>query len=549
MALPSRLTPEAIREYLAQGIWEPTTLADYWDWQASRISDAIAVSDGSRSLSWRQAKAWIDATALGLVRLGLARDDVLVIQLPNGNQLPLLRVACEKAGVLSLPVPRTFRQNEMRHCLQYTEAAAVVIPRTYRGFDYAGMVDGLRSELSSLLHVLISADSVPAGAISLADLARGNREDPSNRDVLEARRYDACQVSLISPTTGSTGVPKFAEYTAAARLVYGRAYVETLGLDERDVLAALSPASGGPNIPVYFAAPQVGARAVFLEHFEPEAAFGLIQREAVSVACVVPTQLAMMVGHASRRRYDLSSVRYWVSVGAPLAPSLAEAAERELGGIVLNTYGAADWGGVVFTSPADSPEVRYFTVGSPRAGTDVRVVDEAGRRAGPGEVGELQGRGPSCSTGYYKDPDGTRRAWTSDGWFPLADLGRQDDRGNLMVVGRKSDLIIRGGQNIEPLEIESHLLAHPRVKQVAVVGVADSTMGERVCACVVLEGGTAPSPDELGDFLRQRGLAPFKFPELIEVMDHLPMVSDTKVDKRALRAAIAARGPAARGLR
>ncbi len=541
MAWPSRLTDEVISEYLAQGAWGPVTLSNYWDKNARRNPEAISVSDGERRLSWAEARLWTDRLALGLVELGLKRDEVLLVQLPNSIELPLIRVACEKAGILCLPVPHTLRKAEMSYCLGFTEAVAAVVPWKYRDFDYFGMILGLQGELRHLRHILVPGETVPAGALSLDELARHRREETADPAAMNARRYQATEVSLINSTTGSTGLPKFAEYTAAARLLYGRSYIDVLGATEQDVFAALSPAAGGPNIPVYFAAPQLGAKTVFLKHFEAEAAFELIQRERVTIACLVPAQLAIMVRYPCIVRYDLSSVRVWLSVGAPLASSLAQEAEEKLGAVVMNTYGAIDWGGVVFTSPLDPPETRCSTVGKPWVGTEVRLVDEEGRLVAPGQIGELQGRGPSCSSGYYGDPEATRKAWTPDGWLSLGDLGRWDDQGNLIILGRKDELIIRGGQNIQPSEIEAHLLAHPKVKQVAVVGMPDAIMGQKICAYVVPRTEDEVRLEEVISFLRLRQLAPYKLPERLEVVHKLPMVSDTKVNKRILAEDIAER--------
>jgi non-ribosomal peptide synthetase component E (peptide arylation enzyme) len=218
---------------------------------------------------------------------------------------------------------------------------------------------------------------------------------------------------------------------------------------------------------------------------------------------------------------------------------LAREAEEKLGGIVLNTYGAVDWGGVVFTAPEDPPEVRYFTVGRPWVGTEVRLVDDTGRMVAAGETGEIQGRGPSCSTGYYGRPSARVNAWTPDGWFPLGDIGRWDEKGNLIIVGRKDELIIRGGQNIQPAEIEDHLVAHPKVKQAAIVGMPDPVMGQKVCAYVVPETADGVKLEEIVSFLRSRQLASYKLPERLELVDRFPMVSDTKINKRILAAEIA----------
>jgi non-ribosomal peptide synthetase component E (peptide arylation enzyme) len=541
MAWPTRLKEKTLEEYIRQGFWSAATLADYWDRNVAENPSGIAVTDGSASVSWIEAKLWSDRLATALVHLGLERDDLLVVQLPNCVELPLIRLACEKAGVLCLPVPRTLRHHEMRHCLQFTEAKAVAIPRRYRDFDYFEMIRELRPDLARLRHVLVTGEDVPVGGLSVQDLVRRRRENEEPQSLLGSRRYPSFEVSLINATTGSTGLPKFAEYTAAARLLYGLSYIEVLRLSRQDVLAALSPAAGGPNIPVYFAAPQIGAKTVLMSHFEPGAALELIEQEKVTLACLVPAQLALLARYPQIHYHDLSSVRFWLSVGAPLSAHLARETEEKLGGTVLNTYGAVDWGGVVFTSPDDPDEVRYSTVGRPRVGTKVRLVEDHGKVLAAGEIGELQGRGPTSSTGFYKDPEATMKAWTPDGWFPLGDLGRWDETGNLILSGRKSEMIIRGGQNIQPEEIENLLLAHPEVKQAAVVGMPDPVLGERVCAYVVSRGDERPALEEIVDFLQAKKIAPYKLPERLEVVESLPMISDTKVDKRLLSEDIAAK--------
>lgn len=533
MQARTRLSAQVIAEYLSSGLWDKTSLSVHWDRNASLDPHGTALTDGHRSLSWSECKAWTDRFALALIRVGLRREEVLPVQLPNWLELPLIRVACEKAGVLSLPLARTLRQNELACCLRSTGARALVIPNVYRGFDYVAMADELKKQFLQLRHVFVVGKELRHGTVSVEEICRDSAEDIDARPLV-SRRFQSDEVSLINATTGSSGPPKFVAYTAAARLLYGKSYVELLNLSRTDVLAALSPAAGGPNIPVYFATPQVRAKSVFLEPFEADAAFKIIENEKVTLACLGPAQLSLLVRHFTPGRYNLSSVRFWLSVGAPLPPDLARETEARLGATVVNTYGAVDWGGVVFTSPTDPPEVRYGTVGKPYAGTEVRLVKENGEPAGAGEIGELQGRGPSCSSGYFYDLESAGKAWTADGWLRLGDLGQWDDKGNLVLLGRKDDVIIRGGQNIQPSEIENHLLAHPQVKQAAVVGMPDPVMGQKVCAYVVPRTSRGMALDEIVSFLRSRQLAVYKFPERLEVVPALPMVSDTKVDKKLL---------------
>jgi non-ribosomal peptide synthetase component E (peptide arylation enzyme) len=208
--------------------------------------------------------------------------------------------------------------------------------------------------------------------------------------------------------------------------------------------------------------------------------------------------------------------------------------EEKVGGRLTTGLGAVDFGGVTATQLDDPPEVRLFTVGKACGGTEIRVVDDAGEELPRGEIGEIWGRGPGCSSGYYKDPEATWQAWTKDGWFRLGDLGKVDDQGNITVVGRKKDMIIRGGQNIYPVEIENLLFTHPKVLDVAVVGMPDPVMGEKACAYIVPRPGQDLSFDETVSFLKNKGIATYKLPERLEIIDRLPMVGGQKVDKRRL---------------
>jgi non-ribosomal peptide synthetase component E (peptide arylation enzyme) len=196
-----------------------------------------------------------------------------------------------------------------------------------------------------------------------------------------------------------------------------------------------------------------------------------------------------------------------------------------------------DFGGWAVASPSDPPDVRHDTVGRPRGGTQIRLVDEAGRDVPPGEPGEIWGRGPSCASGYFRDDFATREHWTPDGWFRTGDLGRLDDAGNLVVVGRKGDLIRRGGRDIHPAEIEGLLGSHPKIARAAVVGFPDAVLGERACVFVVPRPGAAVTLDEVTRYLRAQRVASFKLPERLELVADLPLRGD-KLDRGALRRAI-----------
>lgn len=534
---------QAKEEYIRKGLWKNVTLFELWDKNARDFPMEEAVVDHKKRLTWAQAKLWIDRLALGLLELGFKKGEVLVIQLPNRVELCLLRVACEKAGILSLPVLRTLRHKEIEYILHSIKAAGVVIPYQYRGFDYFNMIKEIQPRLPALRTILISGEEVPSGAISINQMVQPPEEKSYPPDYLKGKGFQAQEPSLLFLTSGSTGFPKFVQYASESRLCQARELVELLKLSHNDILAALAPAAGGPNIPVYFSAPLTGSKIVLLEYFEPEAALQLIEEEKVTIPCAVPSQLAMMFLCAKQRGYySYKSVRVWYSPASSLSVSVAKEVEEKMGGIITNGYGAVDFGGSTQPTLDDPQEVRFLTVGKPIKGTVLKVVDDDGKEVAKGEVGEIWGRSASCAWGYFQDPEATRLAWTEDGWFRTGDLGKWDEKGHLIIAGRKKDMIIRGGQNIYPLEIESLLEEHPEVRAVAVVGMPDTIMGEKACACVVPHNGANFTFEEMISFLKGKRIAPYKLPERLEIIERLPMLSDgQKVDKKVLREKIASK--------
>ncbi|MBM2831067.1 MAG: acyl-CoA synthetase (AMP-forming)/AMP-acid ligase [Dehalococcoidia bacterium] len=536
MSRPTRYTEEMTAEYLKKGYWESTTWPEVWARNAEKWPDREALADSKTRLTWAQANQLIDRLALSLLELGFKKDEVLVLQLPNCVELCLLRLACEKAGILCLPVLRTLRQKEMEYILRYVEAAGWVIPWKWSDFDYFEMARELRPRLPRLRHIFVTGEEVPSGAISVAGMLREPTEKKYPPGHLHGLGYKATEVSWISHTTGTTGFPKFVEIPACARMALCKGFIQPWKLTSNDVIGAFSPATGGPNIIVYWGAALVGARVVLMEKFQAEAALQTIEKEKVTVLGVVPTMFIMMMTHPRRQDFNLSSVRLWACpVGAP-PEKLAREIEEKTSGKVIQYYGAVDWGGIILSPLAASREERWLTTGKPIPHHEVKLMDDSGKEVGLGEVGELWVRGPAGIAGYYKNPEATWEVWTRDGWFKTGDLARIDQMGNVVIAGRKKDMIKRGGQNIYPVEIEDILIGHPRVAAVAIVGMPDQLMGERACAFVVPKVGQGFLFEEMVAFLKEKKVAAFKLPERLELVDRLPTVAEgQKVDKKVLQ--------------
>ena len=513
------------------GMTEPEkndqTIRDFvgwWDHQAFRRPHRLALADGYYRFTWEEAARTAHRLTSALLALNLSPEEVIASWLPNWVESYILHVACERAGLAWLPIPASLREHEVKPILERTEASALFVAGRWGRMNYAEAIQPLRPHLPNLRHVIGVRQEKKEGLLLWEELLVNEQ-----RDLPDVKGPGP----LILPTSGTTGIPKFAYFSASSWMLRGRLQAELFRLRPEDVLLAMAQGIG-PSIPPLFAAPVAGSGVILMGRLEAEETFTLMEREKVTVVCGVPAQLATISYHAAWEPRRCLRVRLWYTTGAPMPQSLAEKIERETQSPVLSGYGGMDFGGWVAPSLDDPPEVRHRTVGTPRGGTEIRLVDEESRDVSPGEVGEIWGRGPCCALGYYRDDETTREKWTSDGWFRTGDLGRWDRLGNLVIVGRKKEIIRRGAQTVVPAEIEQILMSHPKVLKAAVIGLPDKVMNERVCACVLPRPGQSLSFDEMVNFLKERQVAPYKWPERLEVVSDIPLRGD-KIDKDALR--------------
>ena len=540
--IQDHISDEVRDRYTENGYWGNPTTLDLWDRNARLYPDQEAVVDSRKRLTWGQCKKWYDRVALGFLELGLKKDDVVVSQLPNMVETLLLMRALEEAGVLNLPVMTTLRHSEVGYLMKRVSARGIVIAAKYRNFDYCQMVWDLRSELPDLEFVFTVGQKTPDGTISLNEMSKRPLEEKYPSDYLYATRIGPYEVKTLRTTSGTTGEPKIIEYMNQDWLV-GKTDADRWKMTGDDIVLALAPVVGGPGGgPAHWSAPHVAAKVVMIEKFDPEEALRLIEKERATLAAGVPAQAMRMVRHPDLDKYDLGSLRIFTSSGAPCPYSLAREVEERMGCKVVCFLGAQDIGRITSASYDDPPEVRWYSVGKTYPGNEVRLVDDDCRDMGVGEIGEIIWRGPTVLGSYYRDLHRTMevRGGAVDGFVRMGDLAKFDAEGNLYVVDRKKDVIIRGGQNISPTEIETLLITHPKVVNAAVVPMPDPVMGEKACAYVILKEDAIFEFDEMISFLKEKKIAPYKLPERLEVLDRFPMAGDgTKVVKKELAQDIA----------
>lgn len=534
-------TQEIIDEYMRKKLWELTLPCDLCDRDAKDYPNDEAVVDAKSRLTWAQLKQQSDRIALGLLELGLKKDDVILAQLHNCTQLYVLLVACQKAGVILATAQPTFRQAELQPILRHIKAKAVVIPWKFRDYDYFGMFMEIRPELPELQYIIVIGDAVPEGALSFSQMTKNNLEGKYPADYLQKTKFRPHEVANIVTTSGTTGIPKCVEWTICSRMATGRVWAKRIELTHSDVIGACyNIIGGGLSTLAQCSMPIVGAKLALLEHFTPQGFCELVQKERVTIAAIVPAEMSRLLDYPDLNKYDLSSLRLLHNSTALLPYQLGVTAEERLRCRYVQTYGAMDCGSITSTSIHDSPEVRLGTVGQPYDGGEVKVVDDEGNALPPGEIGEvLVKQGPYSAGGYYGNIELTRKCWQS-GWYDVEEKGKVDKDGNLSLVGRKRDIIIRGGQNIYPKEIEDLLIQHPKVSDVAIVGMPDRVMGQKLCAYIVPKHGQQITFEEMVAFLKSKKLAPFKLLERLEVLAELPLVpAGQKVDRKHLEQDIA----------
>lgn len=538
MPIETIVTPEVITRYTEAGFWGSRIWTDYIDETARQAPGRIAIVDSAGSLTYAEFRRAIDHLALELVELGIKKEERFGIQLPNWREFVIMRFALAKIGAVSVPLPADWRRKEVEYVLGTSEAVGLVVPLQFRGRDYVSEYADLGASVPTLRTRLVArgdAGPVP-GWRSLGSLLDGRR-GPAGAGGLASLRPGANEVDLIVTTSGSTAAPKMVVRTPNCFLTTTRQFVEHRGpLSGSDVVAGLAPIARGVGYWIGVAAPVVaGCTMALLDRFTPEAAVQWIARTRATVAIAVPTQIVKMLDVADLERHDLRGFRLFVNGGAAIAPSAAEEAERRFGCVIMSAYGAVEGGIPTCTAADDPPEKRFRTVGRALPGMEMRIVDDDGRPLPPGSPGEIVYRGPNVSVGFWRNAEGYRQLFDDDGWFRSGDLGVIDEQGYLTIVGRKKEIIIRGGINISPSEVEGLLQDHPAIRQVAIVKMPDPVLGERCCAYVEPAPGAIVTVESLAEFLAAKDVAKYKFPERVELCGDLPTTGEGgKVLRRAL---------------
>jgi long-chain acyl-CoA synthetase len=459
--------------------------------------------------------------AHALRRLGVGIGDRVVVMLPNCPEVTQSYAAILRCGGVIVPVIFLLGDREVGHILADSEAKVVITAA-----DMLWKVEAQIGVLPTLEHVLLVDGDGDGRTRSLAAERAG---EPDAFPTVDRRPDD---LAVILYTSGTTGVPKGVALSHDNLESNARAAASLNDLGREDWAVAVLPLSHSYGLTVMNAGHILGSRAALLRWFNPEAVLQTIQEfRAVSMSAV-PTMLIYLLNYPEADRFDTRSMRVWGSGAAPLPVEIVEPFERKFGGRILEGYGLTEASPVVSAHRLSGPR-RIGSVGRAIPGVEISIQDDLDRPLPAGELGEVCVRGRNVMVGYYRNPEETARTVRA-GWLHTGDMGRLDHDGFLFIVERKKDLIIRGGFNIYPREVEEVLYAHPKVAEAAVVGMKDELMGEDVLAFVVLRSGERASAEEIGAFCEAR-LARFKCPKQIRVVESLPKSPIGKILRKELR--------------
>jgi acyl-CoA synthetase (AMP-forming)/AMP-acid ligase II len=475
----------------------PWTIAE----AARRFGDRIAyVTPRGWSLSYADVDRISDAVAVGLANRGVRPGDVVGTVLPPGPEYLLVYAAAAKLGAITAGVNDRLSPRERDAILELAGPRVVVTG------DEAPPVD--------------DADSV----------LREYRVDGESPPALVA---DPDRAVAIIFTSGTTGLPKGALYTNRQLAFITRTDVGDVWDGGGRSFSGTSFAHLGfmTKLPGNL---RRGGTMFIMERWHARPALELLARERMTSVAGVPTQLALMLRDPGFDEFDLSSVQFIVAGGGPVTPGLAEEARRRFDAKLATRYSCTEAGIGLGTAFDDPEEDAIVSVGRPHASVELSLRDPEGAPVTADGIGEVCLRSPAVMSGYWRDPEQTRAAFTADGFVRTGDLGWTDDRGRLRLVGRSKEMYVRGGYNVYPVEIESVLSTHPDVAAVAVVPRADDVMGEvGVAAVVPRDPGRPPSLEDLRSFAAPH-IAAYKLPEALQLVDALPLTAGEKVDRRAL---------------
>ncbi len=516
--------------------WLGLTLGDMLDRVADVFPAREAVVDDRMRITFAELRERVDRLAAGLMRLGIKQGECVLLQLPNWGEYVYSYFALQRIGAVPVLLISGYKQLEVSHLGKLTEATAWIVPTSYRKIDYASFLNDVRSFNPQLKQVIsVRASGSTPGFTSSLEALMAQPVTAGEREELAKRRPNPADAAHIMPSGGTTGMPKGIPRTHNDYICNVEYMHKSWEMNPLDVALIVVPV--GHNLALLNVVGSIffGYKLVLLDSTKPTDICASIQAEKVTYMPTVPSLMRRILEQPELGNYNLTSLKKISAGGEPSTPELIRDLYKKLGCTYVNEFGMSE-GLLCRTSLIDDIETICTTVGKPCCPYDeVRILDGHGREVPLGSDGELATRGPCIFSGYLKNPEENAKSFTSDGFFRTGDQARIDEAGYLRITGRIKDLIIRGGENVTPSQVEDLLCQLPEVADAAVIGMPDRELGEKVCAYVRVAPGATTDLGKIRAFMEGKGASKLLIPEYLVVVETIPLTQAGKHDKKALR--------------
>ncbi|WP_042347225.1 AMP-binding protein [Bacillus massiliigorillae] len=534
MKLESILTPEYVEKY--NHIWPNRTIIDYLNDAIHSYPDKLAIIDWKSRYTYRELGKLVNRVALGLLQIGISKDDVVSFQLPNWNEFIILHYAVTRIGAISNPLIPIYREREIGYMVSMAESKMIVVPDTFRGFDYPAMIDKLMPQWTTVEHAYVLGEQIPTNMKSFSSLLEEPWEEIVDSSLLDRIILDPNDITEIIFTSGTTGSPKGVLHTHNTLCVSTNYWIERLQLTANDVMFMASTFAHqtgfgyGVRLPTHIA-----GTGVYQDIWNPTEFLELVEQEGITYTAGATPFIQDTIQLKGLENFNTESLRAFVALGAPLPRPLVKEAREKVNFAILAGWGQTENGLVTLTKLDDSIEKLTSTDGVTFPGMEVEVVNMDGNECDVFEEGDLLCKGPALFVGYLKRLEDTMKEYY-DGWFRTGDRAVMDEDGYIRIVGRNKDIIIRGGENIPVAYVENVLYEHPEIAVAQVIAMPDQRLQEKACAYIAMKQGAIPlTLSTLQDFLMQKGIAKQYWPEHVEIVEDFPRTPSGKIQKFRLR--------------
>ena len=528
------------KEYIEKGYWSTETIADYWKNISRKYADKeYVVDDRGYRYTYEQIDEDSSKLAAYLQSLGIGSHDVVSFQIPVWSEFVIVAIACFKLGAVLQPIAMFYEKCELIRALNISEAKVYVGTTFFHKTDYESRIMEVKHDIPSLSHIILldNLSAKKSDYVTLKEILCTYQPDYIEND--DVNGFD---VTLLLSTSGTTGGSKGVMLTHNNILYSELEFNKELGLDCEDVMFMASPLNHATGFHHGIISPMLtGAKVVLQQKYNASLAIELINKEQCTYSMGATPFIYDLIKEMKATGKRVDSLSLYLCGGAPVPDYMVQEAYR-FGIILSEVYGSTESVPHAFVRPDEVLELNGSTSGRAIEGVEIRVVDEQGKDVCYGVMGEAISRGPNVFVGYIKNPEATEKVLDDEGWFYSGDYCTMDAAGNIRIIGRKKDMILRGGENLDSNEIDTYIEGCPGVEDHTVIGMPDDRLGERICAYIKATDETEPpTVESIAAYMKAQGRPKRFWPERVEIIENIPRTHSGKVKKYLLQEDIKAK--------